>query len=549
MPLFSQRELARRSRDRSFLIRASIACVVAAAAIATMISLAVQPEKRKDRMLRQIDEYVRQNETTKPETAEDWARQLRTGSAVERGPYDCRALRYSGSTTPSAEAEDAKDPETESGEGDAPDSDGFPLEKVRADHPDAAPQLAALHLGLRRGRPDRAIERLEALPVGAPFRDAFLGDLHFVADRPGEALEHYLAAAEADAASRYVHRSAVVAAQRSGERERLRELVRRSEFRDAFAPSEQLAWLTDARDWAGLARATIAMEARSLATVFVIPALFTAAVWFLILMPFWEIGRARVTAALLAFVAGMFSAALTLFAVMIQERAQGWVFHPNDTPIAQFLYFVAGVGLREETLKLLCAAPFAFWAARRGSELEGMILAAVVGLGFAFQENLVYFESNPNTYVAWVRFLTANALHLSLTGIAGYYLCRTFRRRGRGWEEFLAAFIAVVLAHGIYNSVLSLPMLSSYSPLAPILVALIAYRLFDPLRSLMDTTAVHRRISPLGVFVLGSVVLTCVVFVASSAVMPFRSALAAFASSVGGMAPVAFAFISRFRDL
>ena len=86
-------------------------------------------------------------------------------------------------------------------------------------------------------------------------------------------------------------------------------------------------------------------------------------------------------------------------------------------------------------------------------------------------------------------------------------------------------------------------------PLNPILVAVIAYQYFDPLRDQMEKAGMHRRFSPLGIFVLGSVVLACTVLVSSAFSQPFRFALGAFVSTVGAMIPLAFAFISRFRDL
>ncbi|MEM7603691.1 MAG: PrsW family glutamic-type intramembrane protease, partial [Verrucomicrobiota bacterium] len=178
-----------------------------------------------------------------------------------------------------------------------------------------------------------------------------------------------------------------------------------------------------------------------------------------------------------------------------------------------------------------------------------LILAALVGLGFAFKENILYFQDGLSSFTAWIRFLTANVLHFSLTGIAGYHLVRMIHRKFHGLENFLFAFIAIVVAHGVYNSVIAIPSLASYSPLTTIFVAAMAYQFFDPLKSQMDTFGIAKRISPLGVFVIGSALLACGLMIAAAAMTPFRFALGVFAASVAGLIPLSFAYISRFRDL
>jgi hypothetical protein len=122
-------------------------------------------------------------------------------------------------------------------------------------------------------------------------------------------------------------------------------------------------------------------------------------------------------------------------------------------------------------------------------------------------------------------------------------------RGGHGWEEFLVTFLAVVFAHGFYNSLIAIPSFAEYAVLSPIVIAAIAYQYFDPLRQHLDVVGLHRRLSPLGLFVIGSALLCCAILISSSAGMPFRFAAGALASTLAAMIPLAFAFISRFRDL
>jgi uncharacterized membrane protein len=58
-----------------------------------------------------------------------------------------------------------------------------------------------------------------------------------------------------------------------------------------------------------------------------------------------------------------------------------------------------------------------------------------------------------------------------------------------------------------------------------------------------------KRLSPLGIFIMGSVAIACIVMMVSAPFLGFHYALAGFAEAVGSILPLAFAYISRFRDL
>ncbi|MEX2580948.1 MAG: PrsW family glutamic-type intramembrane protease [Verrucomicrobiales bacterium] len=526
MPLPSQQLLARLSRDRGFLVRASLLMVAVALAIAFFSSLAFGPRLSAAELLEIIEA-----ETETPTTVKELISLVRFGDPSPEEPrlLDCRNILRDPRRTWTEE-----------------EIDEF---AAKLPQPTGSDLIAPWWKGLRGEDRETAVGELLAISPEVPYRNEFLGDLHFLEGDWTRAMEAFAEEVNRFGASTYSRRSAVVLASRERQLDRLESVLEDPEFDSFFEPKELLEIYSESRRFGALGLATLKAELDMLRSPYLAPALFTAAIWFLIFMAFWTPTPVRLAAAGLAFVAGAVSAVLTLYFAVVQENVQGFAFNPQDTAIAQFLHLVAGVALREETLKLLCFLPFAFWAGRRKSGLEAILLAGIVGLGFAFQENLQYFQSGAGSYVAWARLLTANALHYSLTGVAGLYLYRMVSRRMRGWEEFLACFLAVVLAHGVYNAVLSMPDLIGYSPLSVILVALIAYRFFDPLREQMETRGIGQRVSPLGIFVLGSVVLTCLVLIASATMQPFRFALGAFASSVGGLVPLAFAFISRFRDL
>lgn len=518
MALPSPHALARFSRDRRALVKAALAILAVSLVLAFAVSALTGARPAAS---------ARPAPGT-PGEALSWIR-FGAPSPTEAPGRSCFDLRRGGWPHPFAEAVEAA------------------LEDAASD-PATAP-VRHLWIALVAGDFPEGIRRLESLDPSLRHRQECLGDLRYLAGDTAGALLAYLAEAERFPEARYARRSALRLARYEEDREGLRNLLADPSFLAAAGPTARIGFHAWLGDQAGLARSVLAVERDLLLSPFAIPALFTAAIWFLVLLSFRAPSPAFRRLCLLAFALGIASATLTLHAAVVQEEMRGFRFDAEASAMDQFLHFLAGVALREEVLKLLCFAPLAFALRRRGTALEALVLAGMTGLGFAFQENLAYYQSGAGTFTAWVRLLTANALHFSLTGVAGHALWRMLHRRLRGWEEFLLVFLAVVFAHALYNSLLSMPALEGYSPLAPILVAVIAYQYFDPLRQHLDTAGLHRRLSPLGIFVMGSALLTCAILVGSAAAMPFRFALGAFASSVAAMVPLAFAFIGRFRDL
>jgi len=414
---------------------------------------------------------------------------------------------------------------------------------------EAFPILETYYLGLQSEDRSAFIEQLETLPEGDRYRNEFLGDLYVFEENYAAATRSYGDEIKNFPESTYAQRGAVMAAFHNGNKEKARYFLSQPEIADDFSVYNLMNLQADAHAWLPLLKTTFRYEKAQLFSFFAIPASFTGLIWYLILTNFWRFDRTRLIASLVAITAGILSANLTLYAVMIQERAFGFTHNISDSQLSQLIYFVAGVGLREETIKLVCFIPLAIWCTRRKNDLEALILATLVGLGFAAMENIAYFWTGLIQQSGLTRLLTANPLHFTLTGLVGFYAYRMIVKKFHGMEEFLATFIFAVLFHGAYDAVLMIPDWADYSIVTFILMALLVYRYFDPLRNMMDVRAQRKRLSPLGIFVMGSVAITCIVMIVSAPFLGFKPALATFAEAVGSMIPLAFAYISRFRDL
>tara|TARA_B100001093_G_scaffold463334_1_gene479318 strand:+ start:11708 stop:13207 length:1500 start_codon:yes stop_codon:yes gene_type:complete len=411
------------------------------------------------------------------------------------------------------------------------------------------PLLKSYYGGVQSDDRQEFIEQLESISESLRYRNEFLGDLYILDKNYAAATNFYSREAQQFPESSYAQRSAVIAALRNNDPVAARLLLSRSEISDRFTDYDLMNLQADARAWIPLLESTFKYEKAQLLSFFAIPAAFTGLIWYLILTNFWRFDRTRLIASLFAVALGVLSANLTLYAVMVQERAFGFAHAPSSSQLSQAIYFIAGVGLREETIKLVCFIPIAIWCAKRKNDLEALILAALVGLGFAAMENISYFRTGLIQQSGLTRLLTANPLHFTLTGLVGYYGYRMIVRKFYGMEEFLATFILAVLFHGAYDAVIMIPEWSDWSILTFILMALLVYRYFDPLRGLMDIQQQRKRLSPLGIFIMGSVAIACIVMMVSAPFLGFHYALAGFAEAVGSILPLAFAYISRFRDL
>lgn len=539
MPLTHLDRLARLSRDRYFLVRTAIIIVAVSTLIAMVLSALTKPS---DKLMSMVQDSI-DAESTETRQKERLLQKIRSSFArrtIEEGT--------------SLSLQETLQDLIKEGALDAigsPEEVDLAIERADFLHETEKVLFLALNDGLQKDRTQSAISRVEATDKGHRYREEFLGDLYRKSERINEAVNAYIRESEEFPDAVYSKRSAVKLLRYERQFERLKLLLSDPEFTSAFNSAELMPLFADAREYGKLFVVTIKADFSHLASRFLFPALYSAAIWFLILLSFTRGQKRTILLTGLAFVFGIFSAGLTLYLVMLQERIQGFDYESQVTPLGRAIYFIAGVGLREELAKLICFIPLAILLRKQNNNLAALVIAGVVGLGFAAQENILYYQNTLGqvTYTPWTRLLTANAIHIAMTGVIGFYFYRMLVRKGRGWEDFLLNFILMVVAHGMYDAVLTLPSLSQYGPISVIIIALIVYRYLDPLKANIDTTRLHRRLSPLGIFVLGSVLLVCGTLVFSAVGAPFRFAFGAFAMAVGGMVPTAFVFISRFRDI
>lgn len=208
-------------------------------------------------------------------------------------------------------------------------------------------------------------------------------------------------------------------------------------------------------------------------------------------------------------------------------------------------FFVLGVGLPEEGAKLLCFAPLVAALLWVRGDLIAMFTAGATGLGFAFVENVSYFHWSRGQEAVG-RYLTANPLHMTLTGLAGLALYRA-ARDPKGWgPQVLLAFGLVVVAHGLYDAAIVVPAFGDFSILGSIIFALVVYQFFRELRELRPKSS--ETVSLSATFLAGVSMVTAATFVFVSWQVGFHRACDALAMQVLATSLMVYLFLREMPE-
>ena len=233
----------------------------------------------------------------------------------------------------------------------------------------------------------------------------------------------------------------------------------------------------------------------------------------------------------------------THFFSMWLERRLG--LHETEELVGGIRFYVLGVGLPEESAKLLCFVPLIpllLWV--RG-DLIAMMTAGCVGLGFAFVEHVGYFHGSVGRDAVG-RYLTANPLHMTLTGLAGLALYRAVRDP-KGWgPQALLVFGLVVLAHGLYDATIVIPAFGDLAILGSIIFALVVYQFFRELREFRPQRV--EMVSLTATFLAGVSLVTAATFVYISSLVGFAPACDAMVTQVISTSLMAYLFLREMPE-
>jgi RsiW-degrading membrane proteinase PrsW (M82 family) len=394
-----------------------------------------------------------------------------------------------------------------------------------------------------------ALQTLQQVAGKSPpaFANEMLGDAFLESDRSEEALQAYLREISTPAA-KHSREQAFELAISQRDVETLRYLCADARVRSEIDAGAlwNAAKLTGNRPL--LFHALWQMGwARWMQGAAVPLALLAAAIWYIILIH----TASREPLRWWRYLPGVFAGIASVWLLHWWQGTLDYRGDPEDATSlgSEIMEWIMHVGLPEECAKLVLFSFFLPVLLHHRSSVKAALTAGCVGLGFALDENLHYFlDIGPQ--IAIGRLLTANFMHLSLTGIVGWHLYELFRSRFHHATEFLVAFCVVVTAHGFYDFSLGEAASMWGFDLADIIILALCARFY--LQLLHESERVRPTgfaISRTSVFVLGTALLGGMLMIVMVWKLQSLKGIAMVLEQLVGVALVGIIYIREWREL
>ncbi len=397
-----------------------------------------------------------------------------------------------------------------------------------------------------------AWQRLEAAALSTPppvFANEFLGDLLAGEGEAKGALQAYLREGGGFADAKRARSQALRLATDLKDLRALRLMLADPRVAGEASPLDQYHAGMVLGDWKLMMTGLLRLEGQHSRPDVLIVTLFAAALWYAVFVRCGVREHWRWVRPLPALFAGVVSILPTMLLVQWQETANG--FTENGEFLHDLLYYVTGVGLREEAAKLLLFAPFIPWLLKHKAPGKALLTGAFVGLGFALDENRSYYLMNGIATAAVGRLLTANFFHAALTGLAGHALYELVRTRFGSAERFIGTFVGVVVAHGVYDWVQgagsSLAAIGDIGILSIVILAVIAQQFFDKLTALIQPQ--RGVVSLLSLFLTGLAVLVGAGFILAAVDSGTMAGVSAVGVDALSLVPITVFYVRKFGHL
>ena len=273
--------------------------------------------------------------------------------------------------------------------------------------------------------------------------------------------------------------------------------------------------------------------------------LLSAGIWYGVLVYGSSAGPWRWIRHLPAVILGAISVVLlTLFQTTLHYGLAAETRSILHELVADVVY----VGLPEEAAKLAlfaCLVPLLVW--QRASRAEVALGAGLVGLGFALAENVRYFVDG-SVDQAPGRLLTANFMHIAMTGLVGVKFALLIKSRFHRLDEFLIPFVGVVLAHGGYDFACG-PTAAGLgiSMLNIVILAVLTKQYLHEIRP-APSSRPRQTVSRVAVFVFGTTALVGAVMIVSALQGAGYMMITGTLKSTLGLVPVALLYMREFGE-
>lgn len=393
-----------------------------------------------------------------------------------------------------------------------------------------------------------AIERLRALTAQSGevrFAHEFSGDFYLRAGESGKALSDYLVEANHPDAIR-ARRMAFNVAVKIEDRALLSKMIRDERYQKEIGQVTLLNGAEITKDrWLAFKMLTQWLIGQWKGWEAVL-GLLSASVWYVVLIYGTSAEKWRWLRYLPAVFMGVLSVAMLSW---WQSSLHYGLADESLTPTHEIISNVLYVGVPEETVKLMmfaCLLPLL--VRKRASRAIVALTAGCVGLGFALAENVRYFVDQ-DVGLALGRLLTANFMHIAMTGLLGLKLAAFFKSRFHKVGEFATAFGMVVLAHGAYDFACGgTAQQLGIGMLTIIILAVLTKHFLHEIRP-SPAEKPRQIVSGVSVFVFGAALLIGSVMIVAALEGGDRSVITSTLAGAVGLVPVALLYVREFRDV
>lgn len=235
--------------------------------------------------------------------------------------------------------------------------------------------------------------------------------------------------------------------------DRLNELINKPEFKAIFPP--EIAMEVHLRRLRVAAYYKLVFQRLSeyLTIPGILAALFIMCIWLGFLIRLDLFSKERWRPILFTLVLGMIFSYL-VFALSDYNQ---WVFgfNLNGTMLNDFLYAVLGIGAIEELVKIIPLLLLISFTKVIDEYYDYLFYASVSALGFAFMENILYFN-NLDAGIIHGRALTSVVGHMFDSTLVAYgiILGKIGYKKLNPVTGFILFFALAAIAHGIYDFLL-----------------------------------------------------------------------------------------------
>ena len=148
----------------------------------------------------------------------------------------------------------------------------------------------------------------------------------------------------------------------------------------------------------------------------------------------------------------------------IYDVVRSFGFSLNDEPINDFLYCVFGIGIIEESVKLIPLILILKFTKSINEPYDYILYASVSALGFAFSENMMYLNRyGPEVILARTFYSTVAHMTFSSTIAYGLLLKKYRFSKLPNWVVFVVFFFIAIFSHGFYDFWLINPLAKTFS--------------------------------------------------------------------------------------